>query len=150
MPADPAQSHALPPEVRLRELRIPFVRRATLVREGNEEQTYLIDIGLQGAFVEAAAALPTEEPLEIRFSWPGSEIPFQARCRVAWWHPEGAPLSSKSLPPGAGLQFTELSERDRERLHACLVEYCRRHPRVRRFLRHWPDTARRDDDPTAG
>lgn len=149
MPVDAAR----PPsqdEARLRELRIPFVRRATLLREGTEEETFLIDIGLQGVFVEAKEALRSEAPLEIRFSWPGSEIPFQARCRVAWWHPEGAPLSSKSLPSGAGLQFTELCDRDRERLRSYLVEYCHRHPRVRSFLRHWPDEARRGDDPTAG
>ncbi len=149
MPADAART-APPDEARLRELRIPFVRKATLLRGGNEAQTFLIDIGLQGVFVEAAEALRSDAPLEIRFSWPGSEIPFQARCRVAWWHPEGAPLSSKSLPSGAGLEFTELSDRDRERLRSYLVEYCHRHPRVRSFLRHWPEQARRGDDPTAG
>jgi len=31
-----------------------------------------------------------------------------------------------------------------------LVEYCRQNPRVRRFLRHWPDAERKGDDPTAG
>ena len=49
----------------------------------------MIDIGLAGAFVERADSLPIDELLEIRFPWPGSEIPFSARCRVAWWHPEG-------------------------------------------------------------
>ena len=90
------------------------------------------------------------QTLEIHFPWPGSEVPFRARCRVAWWHPSGAPLSSKSLPPGAGLQFLEMSEADRERLRGLLVDYCRQNPRVRRFLRHWPDAERQGDDPTAG
>ena len=82
--------------------------------------------------------------------WPGSEIPFKASCRVAWWHPQGAPLASKSLPPGAGLQFVEMSQGDRSRLRTLLVEYCQQNPRVRRFLRHWPDAERTGDDPTAG
>jgi hypothetical protein len=141
---------ASPPESVLRQLRIPFVRRATLEGEKRREDVFLIDIGFAGVFVERKEPLPVDEPLEIRFLWPGSEIPFQARCRVAWWHPEGAPLSSKSLPPGAGLQFTEMSEADRERLRALLVDYCRQNPRVRRFLRHWPESERRGDDPTAG
>lgn len=141
---------ASPPESVLRQLRIPFVRRATLEGEKRREDVFLIDIGFAGVFVERQEPLPVDEPLEIRFLWPGSEIPFQARCRVAWWHPEGAPLSSKSLPPGAGLQFTEMSEADRERLRALLVDYCRQNPRVRRFLRHWPESERRGDDPTAG
>jgi hypothetical protein len=139
-----------PPDSVLRQLRIPFVRRATLVGASASEDVFMIDIGMAGAFVERAEALPVDENLEIRFPWPGSEIPFAARCRVAWWHPEGAPLSSKSLPPGAGLQFVEMSDVDRERLRALLVDYCRQNPRVRRFLRHWPDAERQGDDPTAG
>jgi hypothetical protein len=150
IPALLRSREASPPESVLRQLRIPFVRRATLEGEKRREDVFLIDIGFAGVFVERKEPLPVDEPLEIRFLWPGSEIPFQARCRVAWWHPEGAPLSSKSLPPGAGLQFTEMSEADRERLRALLVDYCRQNPRVRRFLRHWPESERRGDDPTAG
>jgi hypothetical protein len=139
-----------PPDSILRQLRIPFVRRATIVHEGAHEEAFLIDIGLEGVFVEHSEPLPGDQPLEISFAWPGSEIPFRAQCRVAWWHSEGAPLASKSLPPGAGLQFVSMSDSDRERLRAHLVEYCRQHPRVRRFLRHWPDSSRLGDDPTSG
>jgi hypothetical protein len=140
---------APPPEDVLRQLRIPFVRRATLVRAEVQEEVFVLDIGLAGAFVERLQALPANESMEIRFAWPGSEVPFRARCRVAWWHPEGGALSSKSLPPGAGLQFVEMSETDRDRLRALLVDYCRQQPSVRRFLRHWPEGERRGDDPTA-
>jgi len=149
-PAQPLARDPIPPEAVLQQLRIPFVRRATLVSERFTEEVFLIDIGLAGAFIERAEALPVDEAIEISIPWPGSEIPFSARCRVAWWHPEGAPLASKSLPPGAGLQFVEMSDADRTRLRALLVEYCRQHPRVRRFLRHWPDAERTGDDPTAG
>jgi hypothetical protein len=139
-----------PPESVLRQLRIPFVRRVTLASSSRNEDAFMIDIGLAGAFVERAESIPVDEEIEIRFPWPGSEIPFAARCRVAWWHPEGAPLSSKSLPPGAGLQFVDMSEHDRDRLRALLVDYCRQNPRVRRFLRHWPEAERTGDDPTSG
>ena len=139
-----------PPEGVLQQLRIPFVRRATLVSKLLTEEVFLIDIGLAGAFIERAEALPVDQALEIRVPWPGSEIPFSARCRVAWWHSQGAPLASKSLPPGAGLQFVEMSAADRARLRALLVDYCRQNPHVRRFLRHWPDAERTGDDPTAG
>jgi hypothetical protein len=141
---------ATPPESVLQQLRIPFVRRATLVSGRTEEEVFVIDIGLAGAFVERAEPLVVDTVLEIRFPWPGSEIPFQASCRVAWWHPQGAPLASKSLPPGAGLEFTQMSDSDRERLRALLVDYCGQNPRVRRFLRHWPDAETRGDDPTSG
>lgn len=141
---------ARPPETVLRRLRIPFVRRAVLAHSAGEEEIFLLDIGLEGAFIERSEALPPDDSLEIRFAWPGSEIPFRAQCRVAWWHAPDSPLSSKSLPAGAGLQFTEMSEANRERLRSHLVEYCRQDPHVRRFLRHWPEAARHGDDPTAG
>ncbi len=141
---------APPPESVLQQLRIPFVRRATLVRGEGEEEAFVIDIGLAGVFVERPEALPQDETLSIRFAWPGSERPFEATCRVAWWHPEGESLSSKSLPPGGGLQFVEMSDSDGERLRVLLVEYCQQEPRVRRFLRHWPAAESRGDDPTAG
>jgi hypothetical protein len=138
------------PEGVLQQLRIPFVRRAALVSASRTEEVFMIDIGLTGAFIERAEALPVNQVIEIRVPWPGSEIPFKASCRVAWWHPQGAPLASKSLPPGAGLQFVEMSQGDRSRLRTLLVEYCQQNPRVRRFLRHWPDAERTGDDPTAG
>jgi len=141
---------APPPENILQQLRIPFVRRATLVRGEGEEEAFVIDIGLTGVFVERPEALPQDETLSIRFAWPGSERPFEATCRVAWWHPEGESLSSKSLPPGGGLQFVEMSESDGDRLRVLLVEYCQQEPRVRRFLRHWPAAESQGDDPTAG
>jgi len=149
-PAPSTARDPTPPEGILQQLRIPFVRRARLVSSARTEEVFLIDIGLAGAFIERAEPLPVEQPIEIQVPWPGSEIPFRARCRVAWWHPEGAPLSSKSLPPGAGLQFVEMSDADRDRLRTLLVDYCRQNPRVRRFLRHWPDAERKGDDPTAG
>lgn len=149
-PALSSARESSPPESVLRQLRIPFVRRVNLASSARNEDAFMIDIGLAGAFVERAESIPVDEEIEIRFPWPGSEIPFAARCRVAWWHPEGAPLSSKSLPPGAGLQFVDMSEHDRERLRALLVDYCRQNPRVRRFLRHWPEAERTGDDPTSG
>ena len=60
------------------------------------------------------------------------------------------PLYAGFDAASAGLQFVEMSPADRERLRALLVEYCRQNPRVRRFLRHWPDAERQGDDPTAG
>jgi hypothetical protein len=149
-PAPSSARDQTPPEGVLQQLRIPFVRRATLASTSVNEEVFMIDIGLAGAFIERAEPMPSDLTIEIQVPWPGSEIPFRATCRVAWWHPEGAPLASKSLPPGAGLQFVEMSSADRERLRALLVDYCRQNPRVRRFLRHWPDAERQGDDPTAG
>jgi len=145
--AAPEPREKTPNESVLRQLRIPFVRRALLRFPDREEEVFTIDLGLEGVFVERRDPLKIGQELEVRFAFPESEIPIHARCRVAWWHPEGAPLSSKSLPAGAGLFFIEMSETDRGRLREQLLVYCRQHPRVRRFLRHWPQAEREGDDP---
>jgi hypothetical protein len=150
VPALSTSREPAPPESVLRQLRIPFVRKAIFASGNWSEDVFMIDIGLAGAFVERADSLPADQEIEIRFPWPGSEIPFSARCRVAWWHPEGGAFSSKSLPSGVGLQFVQMSDADRERLRVLLVDYCQQNPQVQRFLRHWPETERQNDDPTSG
>ena len=146
-PASPRSREGVPPDSVLRQLRIPFVRRASLLQGQAREDVFVIDLGLAGVFVERLQPLQVGQEVEIRLPMPDSEIPLQARCRVAWWHPEGAPLASKSLPAGAGLEFVEMSESDQGRLREQLVQYCRQHPRVRRFLRHWPQEEKIGDDP---
>src|SRR5262245_65470706 len=116
-----------PSESVLRKLRIPFVRRATLKFPDHEEDVFTIDVGLEGVFIERRDPLKIGQELEIRFAFPESEIPMMARCRVAWWHPEGAPLSSKSLPAGAGLEFVAMSDPDRTRMRDQLLAYCKQH-----------------------
>jgi PilZ domain-containing protein len=149
MKKDPpnGEGDGVPDERVLRHLRIPFVRKASLRRKDHTEDAFVLDLGLEGVFIERTEELPVGEEGEITLPWPGSEIPLKARCRVTWWHPLGSKLASKSLPSGAGLFFVEMSDVDRARLREHLVDYCRRHPRVRRFLRHWPEEERVGDDP---
>ena len=147
--AAPTPEDGVPEEAVLKRLRIPFVRRATLVRKSGAEDAFVIDLGTEGVFIERTDELPIGEVGELHLPWPGSELPLRAKCRVAWWHPANEKLASKSLPAGAGLQFLEMSEADRVRLRAYLEDYCRQDPRVRRFLRHWPDAERVGDDPGA-
>jgi hypothetical protein len=144
-----AEEHedGVPPEDVLRKLRIPYVHKAVLTRGGQQRDVFTIDVGLSGVYVELGDMPPVGERVSVRFLLPGNEIPIEAACRVAWRHGEGKALSSKSLPPGVGLQFVELGERDKERVREHVLEHCRRHPRVRRFLRHWPESELVGDDP---
>jgi len=120
----------------LRRIRIPLIRRAILTRaDGRAEDLFVIDLGLSGVFVERPEALPTGERVGIRFTLPGNDIPVQAACRVAWWHPPGAPLVSKSLPSGVGLEFVEVSRHDYDRLRTHLLDYLRSQIGPRRFHR---------------
>lgn len=142
----PRDREELPPEPVLDKVRIPFVQKASISHRGGSQEAFTIDLGLAGVFVERSEPLPAGEPVVVSFGIPGYETPLTARCRVAWWH-AGKPLASKSLPPGIGLQFVELSEADRKRVRELVEEHCRQNPRVRRFLRHWPEAELKGDDP---
>ena len=137
----------MPPEEVLRKLRIPFVRKATLEYGAEREELFVIDVALDGLFVERAQPLAVGSEVMVRMQLPGNELPFTAQCRVAWWHPREAPLTSKSLPAGMGLEIVQASEVDRNRLREHIEEYWRQDPTVRRFLRHWPEAERKGDDP---
>jgi hypothetical protein len=143
----PSGAPELPAEEVLRKVRIPFVQRATLTHRGDSREGFIIDVGLTGVFFEQAVPLPVGEAVVVTFLLPGNEIPLVARCRVAWQHTGKKTLVSKDLPPGMGLEFVELSEKDHARIRAHVEEHFRQHPGVRRFLRHWPEAERKGDDP---
>ena len=143
----PSDREDLPPESVLDKVRIPFVQKATITHRGAAQEAFTIDVGLSGIFVERDEPLPIGEPVMVSFHLPGYETPLTARCRVAWWYAGDKPLPSKSLPPGIGLQFVDLAEPDRRRVRELVVEHCRQHPSVRRFLRHWPEAELKGDDP---
>ena len=135
----PGSGEGIPPEPILRKMRIPLVQRARLTHRGVSEDVFTADVGLLGVFVERAKPLAAGEDVELRFALPGNEIPIVAKCRVAWFHAEGARLQSKALPAGMGLEFLHVSEQDSERLRRHLLEHLRKHPADRRFSRQWPD-----------
>lgn len=122
--------------VAVERVRIPFVQRALLSRRGVASEVFLVDLGLEGVFVETAHDLDVGEGLEIDFRLPGNALALRARARVAWLN--DATASRAGLPRGAGLQFVELSDSDRERLREFLADYCRREGAARRFARPWP------------
>jgi hypothetical protein len=138
-PVSRAARARVPAESLLRQVRIPFVQRATLRREGVVEDAFIVDLGLFGVFVEHAGPLAVGTEADIEFPLPGNEIPLRAHCRVAWAHAPGGPLLSKALPAGVGLQFVEVSRENHARLRAHLVEYLQGAPSQRRFRRQWPE-----------
>ncbi len=124
------------PVVAVDKVRIPFVHRARLSLRGQTRQAFLLDLGLEGVFVETTESLAVGAALKLGFALPGNAIPIEARGRVAWVRGEGA--AGAGLPAGAGVQFVEMSEADEARLREFLEEYCRRDGRARRFARPWP------------
>jgi hypothetical protein len=134
VPRDPARRDAAGS---LRAVRIPFIHKAALTVGGRTEELFLVDLGLRGAFAERAAALAVGEPASLVFRLPGNEIPLRFECRVAWWHAPAAPLVSKALPAGVGLEFVDWSAEDDARLRRFLEAYLQR-TAGRRFHRPVP------------
>ena len=129
-------TQGLTPE-QLRQVRIPFIQRAALVRAGEREEVFLVDLGLAGAFAERARPLPVGELVSLSFPLPGNVNRLQVVCRVAWWNSPSAALVTKALPAGLGLEFVEMGDSDRERLRAHLLAYLSRKS-GRRFHRSRP------------
>jgi hypothetical protein len=134
--APPVPAEGLPAEPVLRKIRIPFIQRASISVGGIKEQLFLIDLGLRGVFVERTQPLDRGQEVEVWFPLPGNEIVVEARCRVAWWRAPAAAGTAPALPPGLGLEFVTMSDRDTERVRQHLLQYLQRHPGQRRFLRH--------------
>ena len=134
--ASPADSDPGVVDPNLVKVRIPFVQRATMERAIGPEDLFLIDLGLRGVFVERAMPMEVGEEVTLSFRLPGNEIKVAARCRVAWWRPPDAPVVSKRLPSGVGLEFVEVSSWDRRRIQRHIEEFLARHPRLRSFHRH--------------
>jgi uncharacterized protein (TIGR02266 family) len=124
--------------VALESVRIPFVQRARFEARGVARDVFLVDLGLEGVFVETREALEPGDAVEIRFRLPGNAIPVEGRGRVAWVHPGGA---EGERPTGVGVQFVALGPAERARLREYLEGYCRRQGRARRFARPWPQPA---------
>jgi Tfp pilus assembly protein PilZ len=132
---DAKAAEDLPSDDVLRKIRIPLIRRASLSHAGSQEDVFLIDLGMHGAFVERAQPLGVGDAVDVTFRLPDNEIPVTARCRVAWWHPPGRALLSKTLPAGLGLEFVDVEDGGRDRIRQFIGEYLGRDPLRRRFHR---------------
>ncbi len=123
------------PVVAVDRVRIPFVQRARLSLRDERREAFLLDLGLEGVFVETREGLPLGAAVGLAFPLPGNAIPIEASGRVAWVRRAGG---ATGLPAGVGVQFVELREADETRLREFLEEYCRKSGRSRRFARPWP------------
>ena len=120
----------------LQRVRIPMIRRCRLAWDGGVLETFVVDLGLTGIFVEHPSEIPVGTRVEMRFCLPGNDLPLSMVCRVAWWRAADAPGASRFLPAGVGLEFTDVSDTDRARVRECILDYMRRDAGTRRFVRH--------------
>ena len=127
-----------PAESVLSRLRVSLIRSATLHVGGQPEETLMLDLGLEGIFIERGASLARGTSVRLRFTLPGNERPVDVAARVAWCNVAGPERLCARRPAGLGLEFARISPSDRQRLRSLLLEHYRRPPRARQFAPPWP------------
>jgi Tfp pilus assembly protein PilZ len=104
-------------------LRIPYIRRCHLkFEDGTSSSTFLVNINVLGVYVAYEAMPALGQRVLCRFPTPGNEIEIAADGVVAWINPQQThPVHS--LPPGFGIKFECLTDRDRDRINGLVHDY---------------------------
>lgn len=129
---------------KMREVRVPFVRRCRLeFEDGRTGTAFLVNINLSGAYVardDLRTAAPGKAPAEapatdlprlhetVRcvFQLPGRDRDLAVGAVVSWVNPrQQHPVHG--LPPGFGLSFQVLSKPDRDAIAWLVDDYLSRH-----------------------
>lgn len=129
---------------RMRETRVPFVRRCRLeFADGRVGTAFLVNINVNGAYValddlrtrpssvnpgEAAVEMPRlHETVRCVFRLPGRDRDVVAEAVVSWVNTrQQHPVHG--LPPGFGLGFQVLGKADRAAILWLVDDYLEKHP----------------------
>lgn len=76
---------------------------------------YITDISAMGIFVQTKTPEPPGTRLNLRFSPPGADEPFELEGVVVWINPY-RPGDIENLNPGMGIQFIDLGPGQRDKL----------------------------------
>jgi hypothetical protein len=130
---------------KMREVRVPFVRRCRLTFEdGRTGTAFLVNINVSGAYVARddlprprdpaapVADLPRlHEAVRCVFQLPGRDRDVTVSAVVSWINPrQQHPVHG--LPPGFGLSFQQMSKPDRDAITWLVNDYLARHPAAAR------------------
>ena len=93
----------------------------------------VLDLSLNGAYIQSEV-LPAEgDTLTITFRVPGNDRLLSIKGLVAWINLHQAhPVHS--LPPGFGFSFLEASPQDAALIAQTIVTYCRSNPIYKQYL----------------
>ncbi len=116
-----------------RTLRIPFVRRCTLVLDRDERAGMILDLSLDGAYIQADELPGEGDALTITFRVPGNDRLLSIKGLVAWINPHQThPVHS--LPSGFGFSFLEAAPQEQTLIAQTIVTYCRSNPIYQQYL----------------
>ena len=117
-----------PPPRKPIQVRVPFVRRCSLVFGGGAEcSCFIVNINVLGAYIANDEMPAMGQTVRVTFNVPDSEIELSLQGVVAWLNPrQQHPVHS--LPPGFGVQFRGLSDEDTRTIERVIADYKDRAP----------------------
>ncbi len=102
--------------------RLPLVVRAEIEIDGAQQNGYLTNLSLGGAFLATEKMLPIGTPMHLHVFLPWKLGEFEAEAKVVWSSgKDGTELD----PPGVGLKFTGLDSQADRRLRGYVETFFR-------------------------
>ena len=107
--------------------RVPFVQACRLGAKDAEAAGTIRNISVLGLFLDVEPIPKVGERLGLRFELPDGAGVVELEAEVAW---RNTPQRHKvpSLPPGCGLRFLTLRDRDRGRIQALVRSFAAKSP----------------------
>lgn len=123
------QKQFAPPDA----LRIPFVRKCTILFPSQTLQAMSLDISLKGMFIATPELPDVGSDVKIQFRVPSNVRTLDLPARVAWLqHKQTHPIHG--LPLGFGLYFIKLGIEDVRLIARTIQNYCESNPLYRQYL----------------
>ncbi len=101
-------------------LRVPTEADVLCETPGSFFSGKLQDISTGGAYVHSSVPLEPDSRVRLTFCTYRDRMPLELEGRVAWSNPKG--MRKRSLPEGAGIEFTDCDASTRRRLQEFIYE----------------------------
>lgn len=100
--------------------RLPSLLPLLVLVDGAPVAAHAMDIGLGGAYLASLEQVEAGRPVKLAFYLPAAQpVLMEVAGRVAWVNEEGKRVK-QALPPGFGVEFTEIGEQQKALLDAYL------------------------------
>jgi uncharacterized protein (TIGR02266 family) len=102
--------------------RVPFVQPCRIGATGSDAEGMIRNVSVLGVYLDADPIPKVGERLRLRFALPDGLAPVEVEAEVAWRN-TATRHKVPALPPGCGLRFVTLGDRDRERIQALVRSF---------------------------
>jgi hypothetical protein len=102
--------------------RVPFVQSCRLSAKGFEAESTIRNISVLGLYLDVDPIPKVGEQLRLRFALPDGADPVEVDAEVAWRNTSQR-HKVPTLPPGCGLRFLTLGDRQHRRIEALVRSF---------------------------